>query len=425
MGAHVIENMAGSVLFRAYRWLFSRPSHPVAYNGRRVAHWFGSRSHPRLQKREPEASPPTDRRKEEFLAMLSHELRNPLAPIRNALHIMQMTHLDDPDLLEARDIIERQILQMARMIDDLLDVFRISDHQIILHKESLDLAALVRRTIEDHRRPLEQGRLTVTIEVPEGPVWITGDRTRLSQVVTNLLHNAVRFSNAGDQVVVRVVAQGGEQRATVSIRDTGVGIAAEMLPRVFDAFAQADQTLDRRLGGLGLGLTLVKALVELHEGEIRAASLGPGRGAEFSFWLPLTSQPATHVADTPRAAPMPKHLRVLIVEDNRDTAKSLGLLLTRYGHEVATAHSGVAGVQAAKEWLPDIVLCDLGLPEMDGYEVARVLRQDAAMAAARLIAISGYGCAEDCRRSQAAGFDLHLAKPVDPVELQRLLVDSK
>ena len=246
---------------------------------------------------------------------------------------------------------------------------------------------------------------------------------RLSQVFINLLHNAAKFTNAGDRVIVRLWANSDQKQATVSIRDTGAGIPADILPQVFEPFTQAEQSLDRCRRGLGLGLALVKGLVDLHGGEVHATSSGSGRGSEFTLRLPLSEQPVFGPERASRSAGSVKQLRILIVEDNPDTAKTLGLLLERYGYQVATAHSGTTGVQAAKELRPDIVLCDLGLPEMDGYQVATVLRQDPATAAARLIAVSGYGRDEDCRRSEAAGFDLHLTKPVDPAELQRLLED--
>jgi CheY-like chemotaxis protein len=224
---------------------------------------------------------------------------------------------------------------------------------------------------------------------------------------------------------VRLRVEREEQRATVSVRDTGIGIPAEILPHVFDTFTQGDQSLDRRHGGLGLGLALVKGIVELHGGEVQATSSGLGCGAEFTIWLPLDPAAKPVEQNTKCSGPSAKPLRILIVEDNRDAAKTLGLLMRRYGHEVTLAHSGTSAVEAAKRWGPDVVLCDLGLPEMDGFEVASILRQDPAMAAARLIAISGYGDDDDRQRSQAAGFDLHLIKPVDPAELQRLLADRE
>lgn len=406
----------------AYRWFLSRAV-PIKNEQGQVLRWFGTSTDIDDQKRIEESLKAADRRKDEFLAMLSHELRNPLAPVRNALHIMRMARLEDAALAEARDVVERQVRQLTVMIDDLLDIFRISRHRIALRKELLDLTKLVRQTVEDHRRPLEESGLAVHLHLPETAVWVTGDPTRLSQVLLNLLHNAAKFSNPGDSIFVRLHEEEDHHRAVVSVRDTGIGIPAEILPHVFDSFTQAEQTLDRHHGGLGLGLALVKGIIDLHGGEVRAQSLGPSHGAEFTFWLPLERRGNSNRERGPHAVRSARQLRILVVEDNRDAAKTLAALLRRYGHEVTTAYSGTTGVQAARQWPPDLVLCDLGLPEMDGYEVARALRQDPVTATARLIAVSGYGYEEDRQRSEAAGFDLHLTKPVDPSDLQRLLAD--
>src|SRR5262249_10808333 len=269
-------------------------------------------------------------------------------------------------------------------------------------------------------------RLARTLDLPGEQVWVLGDARRLGQVLGNLLHNAAKFTGAGGQVSVSLRADPAAQRATVVVRDTGVGISAEMLPHVFETFTQGDHTLERSRGGLGLGLALVKGIVELHGGEVRAWSAGRGQGAELSFTLPLSRRPAPRTpAPATRPVPAGPRLRILIVEDNRDTARTLRTLLSRYGHEVNMAHSGTAGVEAARTWRPEVVLCDLGLPEMDGFEVAAALRHDPATSSIRLIAVSGYGQEEDRRRSEAAGFDLHLTKPVDPLELQRLLTIMK
>jgi PAS domain S-box-containing protein len=408
----------------AYRWFLTRAV-PIKDEQGKVLRWLVTNTDIDDQKRTQELLKAANRRKDEFLAMLSHELRNPLAPIRNALHIMQISPADDASLEEARNVLERQVRLMTVMIDDLLDISRLSRHQIMLRIELVDLRKLVRDMVEDHRKHLEQSGLAVQLEVPDAPVWITGDGTRLSQVLINLLHNAAKFSNFGDSIFVRLVVTGEQPRATVTVRDTGAGIPAEMLPHVFDAFSQVEQNLDRRHGGLGLGLALAKGIVELHGGEVQATSPGPDCGAEFTISLPLDTAAKPAVPNVHRAPSSAKPLRVLIVEDNRDAAKTLGTLLRRYGHDVKLAHSGTSAVATAKQWGPDVVLCDLGLPEMDGYEVASILRQEPALAAARLIAISGYGDDEDRQRSRAAGFELHLIKPVDPAELQRLLVNWK
>jgi CheY-like chemotaxis protein len=360
-----------------------------------------------------------DRRKDEFLAMLAHELRNPLAPICNALQILRPHQPAEPDAVEAYAVVERQVLQLSRIVDELLDVFRLTHQKVVTRKETLDLVHLVRQTVEDYRAALDGARLTATTDLPNEGVWVLGDRTRLAQVLGNLLQNAIKFSNPGGRVFVRVGTDA--HRATVSVRDTGIGIAPELLPSIFDTFTQADHSLARSRGGLGLGLPLVKGLVEMHGGQVRALSPGLGKGTEVQFWLPLTARPRTPPRTPAAAVPAGRKVRVLIIEDSQDTARTLQVLLTRFGHEVTMAHSGPAGVAAARQGRPDVVLCDLGLPEMDGYEVARALRGDAATARTRLIAVSGYGQEEDRRRSEQAGFDLHLTKPVDPIELQRLL----
>jgi signal transduction histidine kinase len=366
----------------------------------------------------------TNRRKLEFLATLSHELRGPLAPLRNALHLMSLIHLDDEMLVEARSVMDRQVQLLAGLVDDLLDIFNLSHHEVVLRKEPIDLGELVRQVIEDRRGTLEGAGLGVVLEIPQGPVWVTGDHGRLSQVLGSLLGNAAKFSSNGGRVTVNLAVEGGGQQATIRVHDTGIGIAPELLPHVFEMFPPVEQNLDRKRG-LGRGLALVKGLVERHGGGVRAASPGIGQGAEIVFWLPLASPPQQPPAAPPAAGATSRRLRILIIEDNPDTARTLGVLLTRYGHEVATAHTGLAGVEAARKEPPDVVLCDLGLPEMDGFAVARALRRNPTTAPVRLIAVSGFGQDEDRRLSEEAGFDLHLTKPVDPLELRRLLTSDK
>jgi signal transduction histidine kinase len=362
-----------------------------------------------------------NRRKDDFLAVLSHELRNPLAPIRNALEILFLNDLRYPEQIEARNVIDRQVRQLSAIVDDLLDVYGVTHQAIALRKETLNLSEIVKLAVEDHRTAFENSCLVLTLDLPPEPVWVLADRTRLIQVVSNLLNNAARFTNTRDRVNVRVRPDIPSQRGAVTVEDTGVGIAPALLPHVFDVFAQADQGIDRRRGGLGLGMGLVKGLVELHGGGVKARSQGLGCGSQISFWLPLAKKPKDILRAPLPVVQSPRRLRILIVEDNRDSAKTLQLLLARYGHEVAMSHSGAEGLQTAQTWHPEVVLCDIGLPEMDGYEVASALRRNPETAATRLIAVSGYDRDEDRHRSEEAGFDLHLNKPVDPVELQRLL----
>jgi signal transduction histidine kinase len=362
-----------------------------------------------------------DRQKDQFLAMLAHELRNPLAPIRNAVHLLQQSGPEEPRFIQLCEVIQRQVHQQARLLDDLLDASRIARGMVELHPQRLDLVRLVRDTVEDCRGVLETADLTLSLALPEEPVWVEGDPTRLSQVVANLLLNSAKFTERGGRVTVQMAVGPGGERVAVHVRDTGIGIEPEMLPRVFETFAQADRSLERSRGGLGLGLALVKGLVELHQGEVRAASEGVGRGSEFTVLLPITASPVEAEEALAPGSGSVGPIRILVVDDNKDAADTLGQVLELTGCTVAVAYSGPAAVELASQFRPEVVLCDLGLPGMSGYEVAAALRQDRTPSKPRLIAISGYGQEEDQRRSCEAGFDLHLTKPVDVEELQRLL----
>jgi CheY-like chemotaxis protein/two-component sensor histidine kinase len=357
------------------------------------------------------------RRKDEFMAMLAHELRNPLAPIRNAAHVLRLRGEDAAAVGWAREVIDRQAAHMTRLVDELLDASRIARGKVALRREPLDLAGLARAAAEDHRGGLEAGGLALELDLPPAPVWVRGDPVRLAQVFGNLLANAAKFTDPGGRVVVRVARDGAE--AVAAVRDSGIGFSPELEPRLFETFAQADSSLARSKGGLGLGLALVKGLVELHGGSVAAASDGPGRGAEFSFRLPVDREPRA-AAPPDDGAPAPLR-RVLLVEDNADAAASLRMVLELAGHEVAVAATGHEGVEEARRLRPEVVLCDLGLPGMSGFEVARALRADPATAAALLVAVSGYGRDEDQTQAQEAGFDAALVKPVEPAELARLL----
>jgi signal transduction histidine kinase len=358
------------------------------------------------------------RRKDEFLAMLSHELRNPLAAIRNGLEILRLCDPSDPVLNETRQTVERQVRHLSRLADDLLDVFGISHGKLALRVERLDLAPLVRRVVRGYDGAAHDAGLALVLELPREPIWVVADPVRLAQVVNHLLHNAVKFTGADGKVTVRLESSGGQ--AVLSVRDTGIGIGPEDLPHACDDFAQFEPGYDRRRGGLGLGLALVKGIVELHGGTVRVTSGGRGAGVEVTVSVPLApvvAPPPPLRADAAEARPV----RILVVEDNRDAARTLQLLLRKYGFEVEVAYTGTAGVRAAHVFRPHVVLCDLGLPEMDGFDVARALRQDPATGAARLIAVSGFGQEEDRLRAYEAGFNVHLTKPVDPEELERVL----
>ena len=360
-----------------------------------------------------------NRRKDEFLSMLAHELRSPLAPLRNALHVLRLhQHLRGGEGEDAPartlELMDRQMQLLARIVDDLLDVARISSGQVALRRERVDLSRLVRQSVEDRRDLLEGAGLALDVELPETPVWILGDPLRLAQALGNTLENAGKFTPTGGRVTVRLAVNG---HAVVTVRDTGVGIDPEILPHIFEVFAQGHQPLDRRQGGLGLGLAVAKALVELHGGEIQAASEGAGKGALLTLRLPREEEPPA-LTEGARPAPPKKHpLQILVVEDNEDAAESLRLFLEFYGYEVSLAHTGPDGVKAAKTVRPDVVLCDIGLPGMDGFQVASTLRRTPETASVRLIAVTGYGQEEDRRRALEAGFDVHLVKPVDPQKL--------
>jgi signal transduction histidine kinase len=369
-----------------------------------------------LRRRAEEA----DRRKDEFLALLGHELRNPLAPLRNAVALLSLRPHDPLLVAQARDMIGRQTTQMTHLVEELLDASRIARGKIQLRREPLDLAALARAAAEDHRAELEAARLALAVETPPSSVWVLGDAARLTQVIENLLNNACKFTDPGGQVRVAVEAMDGE--ALLTVADSGIGFSGDALPRMFEAFAQVDAALERSKGGLGLGLSVVRGLIELHGGRVAAASDGLGRGAVFTVRLPLTEAPSSPPPPTEeKPTPQATRRRVLIIEDSRDGAESLRLLLSLRGFEVAVAHTGPDGVEQARRLPPHAVVCDLGLPGMSGFEVARRLRREDATASAQLICMSGYGQEQDRRQACEAGFDHFLVKPAEIAEVQRLL----
>jgi PAS domain S-box-containing protein len=404
-----------------YRWLLTRAV-PVRDQRGEISAWFGTATDIHDQKMAQEALREADRRKDEFIAVLAHELRNPLAPIRNAVQLLLRLGPDEPRLVRARQTIERQVRHQARLIDDLLDVSRITRGKIQLCSERLDLTRVIRDAVEDCGSVLAGAGVQLSLELPEEAVWVEGDAIRLAQVVGNLLQNAAKFTDQGGRVFVCLAVDRESQRAVIRVRDTGIGIEPEMLPHVFETFAQADRSLDRSLGGLGLGLALVKGLVDLHGGEVRARSEGLGQGAEFTILLPLapsgTAPRSEEISAPPRAA---RPIRVLIVEDHPDSAQTLRELLELTGHTVEVAYTGAQAVKIAPAFQPDAVLCDLGLPGLNGFQVAQALRRNPMTAGARLVALSGYGQEEDQTRSREAGFDEHLTKPVEFAQLARLL----
>jgi PAS domain S-box-containing protein len=362
-----------------------------------------------------------DKLKDQFLAMLAHELRNPLAPIRNALELIQLE--DPPPPPGVRDnleIIDRQVTHLVRLVGDLLDVSRISQGKIVLRKEPLDLATVVTRGLETSQPVIAGRRHSLRVSLPQEPLPVEGDLVRLVQVLANLLNNAAKYTREGGRIELLVEKAGGE--AVMRVRDNGMGIPKEMQPRLFDLFTQSDRTLDRSEGGLGIGLTLVRRLTEMHGGTVEAHSEGQGHGSEFVVRLPLAeSRPEGPAPAPPPPAAAGRRRRVLAVDDNRDSARTLTRLLQVLGHEVSTAHDGPAALAEADRFHPEIVLLDIGLPGMDGFEVARRLRASPAFADTVLIALTGYGSPEDRAASREAGFNAHLVKPVDLEALKELL----
>jgi CheY-like chemotaxis protein len=363
----------------------------------------------------------SERRKNEFLAMLAHELRNPLAPVRNAVHILQVKGLPIPEVRWATDVIDRQVHQLTRLVDDLLDLSRITQGKIHLKTRIVELAAVVGSAVESSRPLIERTRHELTVSLPDEPVLLEGDFTRLSQVFVNLLNNAAEYTDPGGRIGLQAERTGDS--VVVSVRDTGVGIAREMLPAIFDMFAQVDHSIEHLQHGVGAGLSLVRSLVEMHGGTVEARSEGEGKGSEFRVTLPV----AAHQEErTPKRAAEASHgaaattHRILVVDDNRDAASSLCLLLQMLGNEVRTAHDGVAAVEVEEDFRPDVVLLDIGLPRMIGYDAARKIRE-ARGGGVELVALTGWGQNEDVRRAREAGFDHHLTKPVDVRTLQDLL----
>ncbi|MDP9122541.1 MAG: ATP-binding protein [Acidobacteriota bacterium] len=362
-----------------------------------------------------------DRRKDQFLAMMAHELRNPLAPIRNAVELMRQVDPPDTSWSASRDMVERQVKHLARLVDDLLDVSRITRGNIRLRKEEVDLAVGVLRAV-DAARPLIAARgHELVLDLPSRPLLVEVDPTRLEQVVANLLDNAAKYTMPGGRIWLTLEAAGGE--AVLSIRDTGVGVPPDVLDRVFEPFVQSDGSLDRSEGGLGLGLTLVRSLVEMHGGNVEAHSSGLGQGSEFIVRLPLSTIAAAESPAEPEepVATAPRRTHVLVVEDNLDAAESLASLLRLWNHEVSVAHDGPAALEVARAERPEVVLLDIGLPGLDGYQVARRLREEIGLSSALLVAMTGYGQPEDRRRSRDAGIQYHFVKPVEPMVLRSLL----
>ena len=359
------------------------------------------------------------RRKDEFLAMLSHELRNPLAPILNAVQLLGLQRDGTPLQKEAHGIIERQVAQLARLVDDLLEVSRITTGRIHLQVERVDLRRIVDRAIETTQPQAGRKGQSVAKSLPAQPLWVYGDAMRLEQVVVNLLNNASKYTDPGGHIWVGLKQEG--EQACLRVRDTGMGIAPELLPHIFDLFTQADKSLDRSQGGLGIGLSLVRSLVTMHRGQVEAHST-VGEGSEFVVNLPvLVASPESTAIPVPIVASPHRPLKVLAVDDNVDAAKGVAMLLRAFGHEARVAHDGASAMQAALEFLPEVVLLDIGLPVTNGYQVAKWIRQEPALKDVVLVALTGYGQESDLQRSREAGFDHHLVKPVDFAKIECIL----
>jgi signal transduction histidine kinase/CheY-like chemotaxis protein len=371
-----------------------------------------------------------DARKNEFLAMLGHELRNPLAPIRYAVKIMKQRGSDDPELCWARDVVDHQVRQMAELVDDLLEISRVTTGKVRLQKEPIDVATIVAFAIETSRPMIEILNHRLSIVLPPGPVMVEADSLRMAQVLSNLLNNAAKYSKSPGQIRLAVAVEGSE--AVFRVRDKGIGIPSEMLAQIFDLFTQVDQSLDHSQGGLGLGLTLVRELVEMHGGTVSAHSDGLGRGSEFVVRLPVLPESKAKAVRAPSESskkPAVHHAanvhsrRVLVVDDNMSSAQSLAMILKLDGHDVQIAHDGTVALDAVLRFRPEAVLMDIGLPGIDGYEVALRIKQQPELREGIILmaAVTGYAEDEARQRSREVGFDHHLVKPVDPEVVLALL----
>jgi PAS domain S-box-containing protein len=368
----------------------------------------------------------SERQMQEFLAVLAHELRNPLAPISNALNLLARKPTSDPAEIWVRDVLQRQTAQLSRLVDDLLDVSRITRAALVLDRKTVDLRGLLRQAADAAMQWFEQRRHTLDIVVPDERLLVDGDEVRLLQVVQNLLHNAAKYTPEGGRIELEARREGEE--ALIRVLDNGIGMSAETLATAFELFKQAQQGLDRSQGGLGVGLTLVQRLVKMHGGSVSAASAGAGRGSEFVVRLPLKpEQPIVRPVGDAKAGPAAPHgprRRIQVVDDNRHAAQALKLLLESDGHEVRVAGDGAGGLVLARQYKPDVALLDIGLPHMDGYELARRMREEPALGNTLLVAVTGYGQMHDRARASASGFNHHLVKPVEFTALQRLLRET-
>jgi PAS domain S-box-containing protein len=403
-----------------YRWFLSRAV-PIRDAAGNIIRWFGTNTDITEQRQAEAALKEADHRKNEFLAMLAHELRNPLAPIHNAVQVLRLTGGNGEAVASASAMMERQVGQMVRLVDDLLDLSRISRGKIELRRVRVELASAVHHAVEAARPLVQSMEHDLTVILPPTPIYLHADPTRLAQVIGNLLNNACKFTNKGGHISLTV--EQVDSQAIVRVRDPGIGIAADQLPRIFDMFMQIDTSLERSVSGLGLGLTLVKNLVEMHNGTVEVNSDGIGKGTEFVVRLPIMagatkpSPPEPPTSESSRTTAR----RILVVDDNRDSAESLAMLLKLTKNDTHTAYDGLEAVEAAATWKPDVILFDIGLPKLNGYEACRRIREQPWGRAMIMVALTGWCQQEDRQRSSEAGFDGHLVKPVDLAALTQLL----
>ncbi len=387
----------------------------------RVVHDLSESDAVQAQRKRADGLAEANRNREEFMALLSHELRSPLSPIINAVNILRQMKTNDPIIEQAGTVINRQVGRMVRLVDDLLDISRITKGKLRLTKEQLDLRVAVSRAAETARPFMDARKHDFSISLPIKPVWVQADPARMEQVVVNLLNNAAKYTESGGLIRMTVDQEGAE--AAIRVRDNGVGIAPELLPHIFELFTQVDGSLGRSYGGLGIGLALASNLVSMHDGVLRASSAGPDQGCEFTIKLPILVELSKHKTKTVLAPEQQtgRSLRVLVVEDNMDAADTLGLLLRLHGHEVQLARTGPTAVEIALQSRPDVVLLDIGLPGMDGYEVAKRLRERPEFKGVVLCALTGYSPSEsDRQRQQETGFDHYYVKPIEPDKLFEL-----
>jgi two-component system, sensor histidine kinase len=373
--------------------------------------------------RRAEALRLADQRKDEFLATLAHELRNPLAPIRNALEILRIAGDDPAKSAKAREMMTRQVAQMVRLVDDLIDLSRITTGKLAVRKAPIDLRTAIRDAIETARPFIDSRKHDLAVQLPREPLPVEGDQTRIAQVVSNLLNNAAKYTEPGGRIELAARREGAE--VLVTVKDNGIGLEPDQTARIFDMFVQVDRSLERTQAGLGVGLTLSRTLVELHQGRIEVASAGKGKGSEFTVRLPVsTVRLQDPAAGGGRESAEGQARRVLLADDNEDFVNSLGQILSARGHEVRIAYDGERAIRDALEFQPDIAFLDIGMPKVHGYDVARRLRADPATAACLLVAVTGWGQESDRALARDAGFDRHLVKPVDPAEIEAMVAEA-